>query len=222
MLDRQQVRELYDAGARSYYLTTLSYRVLGLRMQAYRVRAVDALRLEPGGCVVELGCGTGMNFPLVLERLGPEGRLVGVDLSSGMLDVARKRIKKAGWQNVELVEQDVAAFELPRGVNGILATGVFGYLAEYEEVIRRVSEALAAGGRLVLLDGKQPESLPSWLFRVVLVLGRPFGYTQEYFKVRPWEAMERWLAGVSIEQRYGGMIYIAAGTATAEADREGD
>jgi demethylmenaquinone methyltransferase/2-methoxy-6-polyprenyl-1,4-benzoquinol methylase len=214
MLDRQRVRELYDAGARSYYLTTLLYRLLGLRMHAYRVRAVDALRLDPGGCVVELGCGTGMNFPLLLERLGPEGRLVGVDLSGGMLAVARRRVEKAGWRNVELVEQDVAVFNLPRGVNGILATGVFGYLAEYEAVIRRASEALAPRGRLVLLDGKQPENLPSWLFRIVLVLGRPFGYTQEYFDVRPWQTMERWLADVSIEQHYGGMIYIAAGTAT--------
>jgi len=212
MIDRQEVRRLYDAGAERYHRTTLLYQLIGLRVHAYRVQAVDALRLEPGGCVVELGCGTGMNFPLVLEHLGPEGRLVGVDLSGRMLDVARRRIEKAGWRNVELVEQDVAAFDLPGRVDGILATGVFGYLAEYEEVIRSASEALSPGGRLVLLDFKQPESLPSWLFRIVLTLGRPFGFTREYFKIRPWEAMERWLAEVSMEHRYGGMIYIASGT----------
>ena len=75
MIDRQEVRRLYDAGAERYHRTTLLYRLIGLRMHAYRVQAVDALRLEPGGCVVELGCGTGMNFPLLLERLPSRQRL---------------------------------------------------------------------------------------------------------------------------------------------------
>ena len=117
--------------------------------------------------------------------------------------MAKYRTRRAGCRRLQPAARS----------DGILATGVFGYLAECEEVIRSASEALSPGGRLVLLDGKQRESLPSWLFRIVLVLGRPFGYTREYFKVRPWEAMERWLADVSIEHRYGGMIYIAAGTA---------
>jgi hypothetical protein len=43
-------------------------------------------------------------------------------------------------------------------------------------------------------------------------LGRPFGFTREYFEVRPWEAVARWFVDVSMAQYYGGMIYIAAGT----------
>lgn len=213
MLEREKVRQLYDAGARRYELTTWLFRLVGLRMHTYRVRAVQALRLGPGGSVVELGCGTGLNFSLILERIGQQGRLVGVDLSGGMLDVARSRIEKSGWRNVELVEQDISTFDLTGRVDAILAVGVFGYLAEYGDVIRRASEALSPGGRLVLLDGKQPEKLPAWLFQIVLALGRPYGYTREYFNVRPWEAMQRWLVDVTIEQHYGGMIYIAAGTA---------
>lgn len=213
VLGRKRLKELYDASASYYQLTTVLYRLIGLRMQTYRALAVDALRLRPGGRVVELGCGTGINFPLLLEKLGPDGKLVGVDLSAGMLDIARKRVEKAGWRNVELVEQDIATFSLPRGLNGILATGVFGYLPEYEEIIRDAADALSPGGRLVLLDGRRPDRLPWWLFRLVLLLGRPFGFTEEYFAVRPWLAVQRWFEDVSVARYYGGMIYIAAGTA---------
>ena len=212
-LNRKRVKDLYDAGASHYQLTTVLFRLIGLRMQTYRALAVDALRLKPGARVVELGCGTGINFPLLLKQLGPEGKLVGVDLSARMLDIARGRVEKAGWRNVELVEADVAAYRLPRGLDGVLATGVFGYLPEYEQIIRDASDALSPGGRLVLLDGKQPDRLPAWLFRLVLVLGRPFGFTRKYFEVRPWEALVRWFEDASITDYYGGMIYLAAGTA---------
>jgi hypothetical protein len=93
----------------------------------------------------------------------------------------------------------------------VLVTGVLGYIPEYEEVINTVAQALVPGGHLSILDGKQPENLPSWLFKIVLKLGVPFGYTPEYFKVRPWESLERYFNETTLETRYGGMIYLASG-----------
>lgn len=54
---------------------------------------------------------------------------------------------------------------------------------------------------------------PSWLFKIVLKLGGPFGYTPEYFNVRPWESVNRYLTDTSFETMYGGMIYILSGIA---------
>jgi len=51
------------------------------------------------------------------------------------------------------------------------------------------------------------------LFRVVLRLGRPVGFAEAYFEVRPWKAMERSFRDVSMEEHYGGMLYLATGTA---------
>jgi ubiquinone/menaquinone biosynthesis C-methylase UbiE len=75
---------------------------------AWRVAAADALALDAGDTVVEMGCGTGANFPHVRERIGPEGTLVGVDLTAGMLAVAATRIERRGWENVSLVRADAA------------------------------------------------------------------------------------------------------------------
>lgn len=212
-ISKQKVQDLYQSGAKYYNFTTILYRLIGLRMKTYRSLAVQKLSLKRGDRLIELGCGTGMNFPFIIKQIGSEGRLIGVDLTPGMLDFARVRVERAGWKNVELIQSDLAAYEFPEKVNGVLATGVFGYIAEYDRVIKAVSGVLVTGGHLVILDGKQPEKLPSWLFKIVLGLGRPFGFTPDYFNVRPWESVETYFQETSLEQKYGGLIYILSGTA---------
>ncbi len=177
MISRQKVQDMYQSGAKHYNFTTILFRLIGLRMKAYRLLAIKKLSLQRGNCVIELGCGTGLNFPFLMEQIGPEGRLIGIDLTPGMLDIARERVERSGWKNVELVQSDVGAYDFPEGINGILATGLFGYIPEYDRVIKAASQSLVPGGHLAILDGKQPENLPSWLFKIVLKLGGPFGYT---------------------------------------------
>jgi demethylmenaquinone methyltransferase/2-methoxy-6-polyprenyl-1,4-benzoquinol methylase len=204
---------MYQSGAKHYDFTTILFRLIGLRMKSYRLLAIKKLSLQRGNCVIELGCGTGLNFPFLMEQIGPEGRLIGIDLTPGMLDIARERVERSGWKNVELVQSDIAAYDFQEEINGVLATGLFGYIPEYERVIRAAYQSLVPGGHLSILDGKQPENLPSWLFKIVLKLGGPFGYTPEYFNVRPWESVERYFKENSFETKYGGMIYILSGTA---------
>ena len=208
MQSKQNVQALYQSGAKFYDFTTILYRMIGLRMRTYRSLAINKLSLNKGDCVIELGCGTGLNFPFIIEQIGHEGRLIGVDLTQGMLDIAQERVERSGWKNIELIQSDIVEYNFPEDVNGVLATGVFGYIAEYDQVIKAASKALVPGGHLVILDGKQPERLPSWLFKIVLRLGKPFGFTPEYFKVRPWESVKRYLKNSTIEQKYGGLIYI--------------
>jgi len=160
MLSKQEVHAMYQSGAKHYDFTTILFRLIGLRMKAYRLLAIKKLSLQRGNCVIELGCGTGLNFPFLMERIGPEGRLIGIDLTPGMLDIAWERVERSGWKNVELVQSDVAVYDFPEGINGVLATGLFGYIPEYDRVIKAVSQSLVPGGHLSILDGKQPESQP--------------------------------------------------------------
>lgn len=75
---------------------------------AWREAAARALELAPGDTVVEMGCGTGANFPYLRERVGPRGTVIGVDLTAEMLAVAAKRIAANGWENAHLVRADAA------------------------------------------------------------------------------------------------------------------
>jgi demethylmenaquinone methyltransferase/2-methoxy-6-polyprenyl-1,4-benzoquinol methylase len=213
----EQLRAMYQRWAKHYDLVVKLYVLIGLRWKAYRLRAVELLQLRRGDCVVDLGCGTGLNFPLLLGEIGPEGRLIGVDLSSDMLRCARQRADAAGWANVELVEGDMLSFEYPDRTNGIIVSGALGYVSEYEQVIRAASNALAAGGRFVVLDGKEPEHWPSWLIRIFLWLLTPFGISHEYLSHATPETVEQYFRDTSYEELYGGVVYISSGLAPSRA-----
>src|SRR5215813_11267280 len=70
---QEHVLATYRDRARHYDITANLYYLLGFRVQASRRRAVRALALRPGDTVVEIGCGTGLNFSLVEQVIGPEG-----------------------------------------------------------------------------------------------------------------------------------------------------
>jgi hypothetical protein len=70
-LGKAQLVDLYRKRAPRYDWSAQLYYVLGFREWAYRKKAVRALRLRPGDTVVEIGCGTGLNFGLLQEAVGP-------------------------------------------------------------------------------------------------------------------------------------------------------
>src|SRR6476661_4174384 len=77
---REHLIETYRKKARHYDVTSRLYPVPGYPQGAHRHRAVHALGLRPGDSVIDIGCGTGLNFPLIEEAIGPGGQIVGVDL----------------------------------------------------------------------------------------------------------------------------------------------
>ena len=118
-----------------------------------RKRAVARLQLRSESDVLEVGCGTGLNFRYLLGQLDPErGRLVGLDFSPDMLRRARRRVAAHGWKNVELVEADAAKLDLNRQFDGILFAYSLTMVPDWRAAIRRAYEHLKAGGRLVVLD----------------------------------------------------------------------
>ncbi|MDN5761814.1 MAG: methyltransferase domain-containing protein, partial [Microlunatus sp.] len=68
---------------------------------------IDALDLRPGDRVLDIGCGTGLNFELLKQSIGADGRIVGVDLSAQMLAQAARRVERREWGNVILVRANV-------------------------------------------------------------------------------------------------------------------
>ncbi len=210
-ISKELVESAYDLHARKYDLVVQLYLLIGLKIEEYRLRAVELLQLKQGDLVLDIGCGTGLNFPPLIKKIGPRGRIIGVDISSEMLACAKERIKRSKWNNVELVHSDIASYNFPEGVHGAISTGVFGYINERDKVIESISHALVQGGRLSIVDGKRPTKWPLWLFKLFVRLSSPFGITQDYFDSRTWESVERYFHDVTIEEYYGGLIYICTG-----------
>ncbi|MCK5703688.1 MAG: methyltransferase domain-containing protein, partial [Cyclobacteriaceae bacterium] len=77
----------------------------------WKKKAFKDSSLKKGDSVLVFCCGTGLDFPHILKKIGKEGEIVGVDFSSEMLRKAKEKIEKENWGNVELVEADITKFE---------------------------------------------------------------------------------------------------------------
>ncbi|HEX2545383.1 MAG TPA: methyltransferase domain-containing protein [Ramlibacter sp.] len=73
-----------------------------------RRQAIAQLAAETGATVLDIGCGTGLSFELLRDKVGAQGRIVGIDPSPDMLALARQRIARHGWTGIELVEAGAA------------------------------------------------------------------------------------------------------------------
>src|SRR5215475_3013415 len=186
---RAHLIETYRKKARHYDITARLSPVPGYPQHALRLRAVRALGLRPGDSVIDIACGTGMNFPLLQEAIGPDGRIVGVDLTDAMLARAQDRIERNGWRNISLVQSDAAVFAFPAEVDAILPTYALLQVPECAAVIAHGAAALSGAGRCVVLDLKAPDKTPRWLSRLGIATVRPFASIDEWMARRPWEAI---------------------------------
>lgn len=116
-----------------------------------RARTADALNLDFGDTVIEMGCGTGANLGYLRERVGPEGTVVGVDFSAGVLDRAADHLTREGWENVHLVRGDATRPPI-RDADAILGTFVVGMFADPTAVVGRWCDLLGPGRRVALLN----------------------------------------------------------------------
>lgn len=213
---QEHVIATYRRRAQRYDLTARLYYLLGYPQGRHRRRAVQALQLKPGDTVVEIGCGTGLNFGLIQRAVGLRGRIVGLDLTDAMLAQARRRVQAHGWNNVTLRQVDALEFEFPTRVDAILSTYALTLVPDCAEVIARGSAALSPGGRWVVLDTKLPDDAPGWVAPLALAALRPFAVTEdEWTARRPWgavrAAMDASLTDVSWTELFFGFLFLAAG-----------
>ena len=214
-LSAHAIVDIYRKRAKHYDVSANLYYLIGFREYAYRRKAVAALKLQPGDTVVEIGCGTGLNFPLLQQAVGPEGRLIGVDLTDSMLEQARQRVHAQGWSNVELVQSDAAIYEFPQNVDGVISTFAITLSPDYDRIIQRVATALTVGGRCAILDLKKPDNIPLALVKLGVMITRPFAVSLDLVDRHAWESVERYLINTSCQEFYFGFAYLAVGEAQA-------
>lgn len=210
-LSKPELRALYERRARHYDFTANLYYLLGFREWRYRKQAVRALGISSGQTVVEIGCGTGLNFGLLRGVVGTAGRIIGVDLTEEMLGRAAERVRAQGWTNIELVHSDASTYVFPRGIHGILSTFALTLVPEYDQVIERGARALAPGGRWVVADLKWPAGWAGRLLPALLPLFAPFGVTRDLAERHPWESVCRHARHCDIREYHFGYTYIVAG-----------
>lgn len=191
---------------------------------AGRRLGIDALGPTAGQQVIDIGCGTGLNFALLQGRIGPGGTIVGIDRSAEMLARARRKAARRGWDNVILIEADAVSLSpteiSARIVDGggsaesdaVLATYSLSLMGDWERAWGNAVALLGNdGGRAAVVDMQEPVGRARWLAplaRLACTLGG------SDIGAAPWRAVERDGADVVRMSARGGHLQIAAGTVT--------
>jgi len=138
----------YDRLARVYNALAPLYLVF----PRARRKAVAALKLKQGDTVLEIGAGTGRNFPYLIDAVGLTGTIIAVDASAGMLAEARRLIERRGWSNVELLQQDATQLQIDRDLDGVLFSLSYSSLPDPRPALTRAWERLLPSSRVVVMD----------------------------------------------------------------------
>jgi ubiquinone/menaquinone biosynthesis C-methylase UbiE len=143
----------------AFYEPLTRYASFGTIGKLYRAVG-EELDLPPGSTVLEFGCGPATVTPVLRDAVGPEGRVIGVDISDKMLAKARAKAERNGWTNVEFVCSDIHDYAPASQVDAVVFCLVLSGLPETRACLEKALSALEPGGQLVVLDSI-PDPKPS-------------------------------------------------------------
>jgi ubiquinone/menaquinone biosynthesis C-methylase UbiE len=125
-------------------------------------KLLPALKIRPGDVVADIGAGSGYYTLKLAELVGPKGKVYAVDIQDEMLQIIRRKMKKANLTNIELVKGGEKTTNLPKSsVDLMLLVDVYHEFAYPYEMTKAMLDALKPGGRLVFVEFRlEDENVP--------------------------------------------------------------
>ena len=174
----------------------------------WRHRAVELLPLCHGDVVLDVGCGTGLCFESLAQRIGPDGTIIGIDASADMLEVARRRADTLQCP-VVLIEAPAEDAVIPHPVDHVLFCAVHDVL-QSPAALRNVFAFARPGATVAAVGGKWGSAWDVGLNAMTAAAHAPFVRDFTGFD-RPWAQLVNYLGDVRIEEIELGAGYLVSG-----------
>jgi demethylmenaquinone methyltransferase/2-methoxy-6-polyprenyl-1,4-benzoquinol methylase len=185
-----------------------------------RKLGIAALGLHRGAQVLDVGCGTGLNFGLLQRGIGPDGIIVGIDRSPGMLAQARRRITRRGWRNVILIQADATTLSPPdtaadiaeqggrEASDAALSTYALSLMPEWRRAWTTMLLMTVPGASMGVVDMQVPAGRFSFTAPLARAACRLGGAD---ITAHPWRGVESDCTDIKAASARGGHLQIRAG-----------
>ena len=178
-----------------------------------RRRAIAQLSLQRGDVVLDVGCGTGLSFELLVQGIGNRGRIVGIEQSPEMIERARRRVRRQRWRNVSLLCAPVEQAAIP----GVADAALFHFrhdILQQPEAVANVLRHLKPGARVVAsgLKWAGPWRWPTNLFVLPAAL---HSVTSLEGLRAPWAGLAAAMPDLDVASMLMGGVFIASGRLAA-------
>lgn len=157
--------------------------------------------VRAGQTVLDLGSGAGIDLILAAEKVGPGGRVIGVDMTDAMIERARRNVKNAGLENVDIRRGIIEDLPVDTGsVDWVISNCVVSLSPDKDRVFKEIARVLRPGSRMLISDIVVDESLAAVLRRLTRIAPSIAGARSERDYL---DAMERaGLVDVAVRSRF--------------------
>jgi demethylmenaquinone methyltransferase/2-methoxy-6-polyprenyl-1,4-benzoquinol methylase len=175
-LEAKKIEGIYAGPVAKKYDMSMGHFFARLKEKAFKESTLKA-----GDHVLVFCCGTGLDFPHILRRIGEEGKITGVDFSGKMLKRAAEKISRNNWSNIELVHVDVITFENkldPKADAGVCTLGM-SIIPEFRSAYYNLLSNIRVGGEIIIGDMQLASGWQAHLNPLTISMAKRYGGTLE-------------------------------------------
>ena len=181
----------------------------------WKKKAFADSSLKRGDRVLVFCCGTGLDFPYILDIVGKEGKIVGVDFSSEMLKRTEAKVNEYGWGNIELIEADITKFKYSSDNKfdvGVCTLGL-SIIPEFKTAYNNLLSNVKQEGEIIVGDMQLASGWLSFFNPLTILLSKKFGGTHEGHKhsLELQQMMRKGLTELKKKEFFMGAYYYCIG-----------